>query len=80
MIDSRDKRASAIGDFSFLEVLPLADGAIDQGDRQQTAWTYRGIAAETPLTVPGIEYSTDDELIQFTTDPQRLHFTVTLSQ
>lgn len=28
--------------------LPLADGSVNQGDRQQTAGTYRGIVAAPP--------------------------------
>lgn len=44
MTDTRDKRGSAIG-VGVLTILPLADGAIDQGDRQQTINTYRGILA-----------------------------------
>ncbi len=46
-MDTRDKRASSIGMLlPFLAVLPLADGAaLSQGDRQHTAYTYRGIDA-----------------------------------
>lgn len=44
-VDTRDKRGSAIGFVLPLPgVWPLADGAaLSQADRQQVAWTYRGI-------------------------------------
>lgn len=49
-IDTRDKRAAAI--FPLLPFrAPMAanpDGAWNQGDRQQAAHTYRGIAAGAP--------------------------------
>lgn len=48
MVDTRDKRASAVGEFSFWEVLPGPDSSINQGDRMQVAWVYRGIAPRTP--------------------------------
>ena len=45
-VDTRDKRASAVGILlPWHHMLPLADTTIDQGDRQQTAWSYRGILA-----------------------------------
>lgn len=47
-LDSRNKRGSSIG-IGLILLLPLADGAIDQGDRQQTAHTYRGILAGAPV-------------------------------
>ena len=49
-IDTRDKRASCIGiDGAYRFVLPNPDaGAEDQGDRQQMAFKYRGIAAAAP--------------------------------
>lgn len=48
-IDTRDKRASVVS-FSRPSglVMPNPDGGLDQGDRQQTAFTYRGIAAAAP--------------------------------
>lgn len=49
MPDTRDKRASAIGSrrLPWLRrfTLPLADGSLDQGDRQQVVQVYRGILA-----------------------------------
>lgn len=48
-IDTRDKRASVIG-FSRPSgmTLPNPDGGLNQGDRQQVAYSYRGIAAAAP--------------------------------
>lgn len=52
MLDSRDKRASAIGcGLLWRVMLPDADGTIGAGDRQQVAALYRSIlaaAAEPP--------------------------------
>ena len=50
-LDSRDKRASALGVAvaTFALVLPNPDGAtLDQGDRQQVSFCYRGILAAAP--------------------------------
>lgn len=45
-VDTQDKRASVIGlGLAALLVLP-APGAIDQPDRQQVAYSYRGIQAD----------------------------------
>ena len=47
-LDSQNKRASALGVAvaTFALVLPNPDGAaLNQGDRQQVAFAYRGIAA-----------------------------------
>ena len=45
-VDTRNKRASAIGvGLSVALLLPLADGTVGQADRQQTAYQYSGIAA-----------------------------------
>lgn len=44
-ITTRDKRASSIA-VGGVPLYPLPDvGAEDQGDRQQTAFTYRGVLA-----------------------------------
>ena len=49
-IDTADKRASALRE----GLLPLPDGlALDQGDRQQVLWQYRGIAASGPQFTGG---------------------------
>lgn len=46
-IDTRAKRVSSLGDW---QPLPFPDGAIDQGDRQATAWVYSGILAGVAAT------------------------------
>ena len=49
MIDSPAKRCSAIATRRlpwFRRFAPLADGTMDQGDRQQLAFVYRGVLAE----------------------------------
>lgn len=52
-LDSRDKRSSAINISSpWRGMLPTPDGAaLNQGDRQQVALMYRGIAAAAPEVV-----------------------------
>lgn len=46
MINTRNKRASAIGlAFTALSILPAPDGAVSQADRQQVAYTYAGLSA-----------------------------------
>ena len=45
-IDTRDKRGSCIGIDSSL--LPNPDGSLNQGDRQQADYSYRGITAAAP--------------------------------
>lgn len=49
-MDTADKRSSSMGMvLPFLAILPIPDGlALNQGDRQQTAYSYRGIVAHTP--------------------------------
>ena len=49
MIDTENKRRSA-GAALVTQVLPVADGSIDGGDRQQAAFLYRGITAAAPAT------------------------------
>jgi len=49
-IDTRDKRGSIIG-IGLVVLLPLANGTIDQGDRQQTAHTYVGIVSDLPVII-----------------------------
>lgn len=45
-LDTKDKRGSSIGVARpWSLILPTPDGAVNQGDRQQTAWSYRGISA-----------------------------------
>lgn len=53
-IDTANKRGSSIGAFAPWRVVwPEPDAAIDQGDRQQTSWSYRGISASSVVTVYG---------------------------
>ena len=48
-VDSKQKRSSAIGlRQAWLPVLPDADGSLDQGDRQDTAFSYMGILSSSP--------------------------------
>lgn len=54
-IDTRNKRASAIGiGLPWRAAYPLADGTIDQADRQHVALLYAGILASTPEEIPVI--------------------------
>ena len=45
-LDTRDKRASALLAGLRGGLLPAADGAVDQADRQQLSTTYRGLLAQ----------------------------------
>jgi hypothetical protein len=46
-LDSRNKRASALGiGLAALVVLPAPDGTVVQADRQQVAYCYAGISAQ----------------------------------
>lgn len=49
-IDSRNKRASALNSVPII-VAPLADGTIDDNDRQQITWLYAGIVAGIPVVI-----------------------------
>jgi len=52
-VDTRNKRAGAIlVGIPWRGMLPLPDGAIDQADRQQTAFFYPGILAGAPVILP----------------------------
>ena len=52
-IDSRDKRASAISvTLPWRGMLPVPDGTLVQGDRQQVALMYRGILASAAIANP----------------------------
>jgi hypothetical protein len=53
MIDTANKRASILGlGLAFRLVLPIPDAALDQGDRQQVAYCYRGIGVSAPIVAP----------------------------
>ena len=52
-IDTRDKRSSAIHvSLPWRGLLPLPDGSLNQGDRQHTAYMYRGILASSGTPAP----------------------------
>lgn len=54
-IDTRDKRASAIGgSLPWRSVYPLADGTIGQADRQIVSFLYSGILADAPVVAETI--------------------------
>lgn len=56
-MDTRNKRASALGvGLAFALVLPAPDGTVEQADRQQTAYSYAGISADSPIPfVPDVD-------------------------
>jgi hypothetical protein len=48
-IDTRDKRASAVGvGLAVLSLLPTANSAVSAADRLFFSWLYAGIAAAAP--------------------------------
>jgi hypothetical protein len=49
-IDSRDKRAGAMG-WAIMPQLPAADNDIGQADRQQVVGIYPGVLAGVPTVV-----------------------------
>ncbi len=51
-VDTTNKRYSAmhIG-LPWRTSLPIPDGTIDQGDRQQVAWLYRGVLASSGAVI-----------------------------
>lgn len=52
-IDTREKRQSASRAVNpFARILPVADGTIDQGDRQHAAGFYSGILAIAAAVLP----------------------------
>jgi hypothetical protein len=53
MIDTAEKRSSA-GGFWIFGTGPLPGGGMGQGDRQQVARIYRGIASRSPQTIFGL--------------------------
>lgn len=51
-LDTRSKRASSVNFWKpYALDLVLPDGAISQGDRQQSAWDYSGILAAAAVVV-----------------------------
>jgi hypothetical protein len=64
-MNTRSKRASSVGLLlSFVLAPPLADGTLDQGDRQHTAVSYSGILATASASVD----ATADVIIQVRAD------------
>ena len=63
-VDTRNKRASILGiGLAAALVLPAPDATVAQSDRQQTAFAYAGISAESPteadplvITVPAEDH------------------------
>lgn len=54
-IDTRDKRASAIEvGLPWRGLLPVPDGGLNQGDRQQVAFMYRGVLAQSAAPSTGV--------------------------
>jgi hypothetical protein len=54
-LNSRDKRSSAVDlTLPWRATEPVADGALNQGDRQHTGLMYRGIAAASPTPVAAV--------------------------
>lgn len=49
-VDTRDKRASATCVLAPWRLVLPSPGTIDQGDRQQLAWAYRGILSGSVTT------------------------------
>lgn len=49
-VDTANERRSKLG----RHVLPLADGAIGQADRQHKVWKYAGILATEAVQVPSL--------------------------
>lgn len=66
-IDTRDKRASILGlGLGLALTLPSPDGlALDQGDRQHVAFSYRGISAAPAEPADGeiVYVAFDDRII-----------------
>jgi hypothetical protein len=80
-IDTRQKRASAIGlGLAALLVLPAPHGTIEQADQQQVASVYAGILAAPSVEIPGDLVTTAPSFFRrsVTTANARFARTVTL--
>lgn len=76
MIDTRDKRASALH-----LPLPTPDGlTLNQGDRQQAAWHYRGISAEVATEVALLTFGLAQRHATFATATRGATFTLSQRQ
>ena len=73
-VDTRDKRASAIGLIPWLLQGPTPDAAFSQADRQQIAFTYRGILATAPTSYTFPD-PTRARWERASPDPSRSYFT-----
>jgi hypothetical protein len=59
-VDTRNKRASVIGlAAATLLTLPLADASVGTADRPHVAYSYAGIAVESPIIPPDMTRVTD---------------------
>lgn len=65
-MNTRDKRASVLG-FGLAALLVLPEpGTLDQGDRQQTAYSYRGVLAGAAVIITGDEVTTENAIFRRT--------------
>lgn len=49
-VDTRNKRASVLGiGLAFRLVLPAPDASVDTADRAHVAYSYAGLAADSPI-------------------------------
>ena len=63
-VDTRDKRASVLGwGLASLLVLP-SPGVAEAGDRQQVAYSYRGLSAGSPV----VDTATDCDTLAVSPD------------
>lgn len=66
-IDTAAKRNSAMDHEEVWQfAAPLPDGAIGQGDRQHSIWSYSGILATAAIIIPGIQFTPQYEHLHFT--------------
>lgn len=82
MMNTANKRASAIGiGLALRLVLPIPDGTIQFGDRQQVAYSYAGIHANAPILAPSEIVTTGPVSIRRRVNvaPVTIHRTVAVS-
>jgi hypothetical protein len=81
-MDTRSKRSSALLlRLPFKRSLPLADGTIDQADRQATARGYAGILAAAPIITReagiiarAILYEPEVQVLELVPTPRALEY------
>jgi len=56
MIDTAQKRRSALSQGGWAHILPLPSGTVDQGAQQDVLWVYRGILAGQFIVPPLVNY------------------------